>query len=373
MKNKYDILIIGGGIIGASIAYELSKYDKSVLILEKNPIWADETSKGNSGVIHCGFDAESHKIEARLNVEGNELWQKEIFPHFTFPRAKVDSLVIAFNKEEMQHAYNLYERGLTNKVKKSHMKILDKEELLKKEPKLSKKVKGALFCNNSYAIDSVEATKELIQKAKQKNVEAYLNSEVTKIKFKNNEFEITINNKTKIIVSKVINAAGHYADTIAKMAGYPDFKQTTKRGEYRILDRTESKIVKNICFMMPTIHGKGVIVAPMLTGNILVGPTAEDGVKKEETRLTTPEKYNLIGDIAKKIIPSIKMDKTIMTLAGSRPIDIKTNDFVIGPAKKNLNFINAAGMQSPGLSSAPAIALEIVKHLKNSNMNLNKK
>ncbi|EGZ31543.1 type 2 glycerol-3-phosphate oxidase [Malacoplasma iowae] len=373
-KKIYDVVIIGGGIIGSIIAYELSQYNLKIKLLEKNPVFADETSRGNSGAIHGGFDPEPHKIEAKLNVLGNKLWREHIFEKIKFPRAKIDSLILAFSDEEMKHVKMLYDRGLQNGVLASDMEILNREEVLKKEPNINPNVYGALLCTSSWAIDTVKASLAFLAVAKNNGVELAKNSEVTSINYGvDNIFDIEINNNDHIYSKNIINAAGHYADKVAELAGYGDFKQTTRRGEYRILDRSLKGIVNSICFMVPTIHGKGVIVSPMLDGHILVGPTAEDGVSKEDTRLVTREKYNYIGDIGKKIIPSLDMSKTIMTLAGSRPIDIETNDFVIRYANKNKNFINAAGMQSPAIAAAPAIAIEISKLLNNNGTLLIKK
>ncbi|WP_436359211.1 type 2 glycerol-3-phosphate oxidase [Mycoplasma sp. 480] len=374
MKNeKYDVIIIGGGIIGASIAYELSQYNMKNLLLEKNPVFADETSRGNSGAIHGGFDPDPGKIEAKLNVLGNQLWREKIFKDLDFPRAQVDSLILAFNEEEMKHVHMLYDRGLTNKVPKEFLKVLSKEEVLKKEPNVNPKVHGALLCTSSWAIDPVRATYAFLGASEQNGTTLKNNSEVTDIKYVNDEFEITLKSGEKLHSKVVINAAGHYADVLAQKAGYGDFKQTTRRGEYRILARSEGGIVNSICFKVPTIHGKGVIVAPMLDGHVLVGPTAEEGVPKEETRLVTKAKFDYIGEIGKEIIPSIRLEKTIMTLAGSRPIDVETNDFVIRAAKDNKKFINAAGMQSPAIASAPAIAIEIAKLVEASGLKLTKK
>ncbi|UWD34548.1 type 2 glycerol-3-phosphate oxidase [Mesomycoplasma molare] len=371
-SKRYDVIIIGGGIIGASIAYELSQYKLSTLLLERNPVYADETSKGNSGAIHGGFDPDPGKIEAKLNVLGNELWREKIFKNLDFPKVQVDSLILAFNEKEMEHVNMLYERGLTNKVPKEFLKIISKDEVLKKEPNVNPTVLGALLCTSSWAIDPVRATYAFLGASEQNGTELRNNSEVVDIKFENDEFKVTLKNKEVLISKVVINAAGHYADILAEKAGYGDFKQTTRRGEYRILSRTEAGIVNSICFKVPTIHGKGVIVAPMLDGRVLVGPTAEEGVPKEETRLVTKEKFDLIGEIGKEIIPSIRLDKTEITLSGSRPIDIETNDFVIRSAKLNKKFINAAGMQSPAIASAPAIAIEISKLVEKAGLKLEK-
>ena len=368
----YDVAIIGGGIIGGIISYELSKYKLSNIILEKNPVLADETTRGNSGAIHGGFDPVPEKVEAKLNVLGNRLWREEIFPNLDFPKAKVDSLVVAFNEEEEKHLDMLYQRGLTNKVPKEFMKIISQEEVRKIEPNISPEVTKALLCTSSWAIDPVAATKALFGVAENNGIEIKRNSQVTGIKYIGDHFEITVNDSKIFYAKNIINAAGHYADVIAEMAGYPDFKQKVRRGEYRILARSESHFINSIIFMVPTIHGKGVIVAPMLDGHILVGPTAEEDVPKNETRLVTREKYDEIGRIGNKLIPGLRLEKTIMTLSGSRPIDIETDDFVIKYAKNNKHFINVAGMQSPAIASAPAIAIEVANLLKNNGTTMNK-
>ncbi|QGZ97428.1 type 2 glycerol-3-phosphate oxidase [Mycoplasma sp. NEAQ87857] len=362
--KKYDVVIIGAGIIGASIAYELSRYELDVLVLEKNPKVANETSLGNSGLIHGGFDPEPWKIEAKLNLEGNKKWQNDWFKHLQFPRVKIDSLILAFNEEEMKHVHMLYDRGLENKLDPKDLKVLTHDEVLKREPNVNPKVLGALLCTSSVAIQPVEATKALLGAAKQNGTELKVSSEVTKVEYVDGEFIVTINHDTKVKAKKVVDAAGHYADTIANENGFDDFKQTTRRGEYRILDNYDPNLVHSVLFKVPTIHGKGVIVAPTLDGHYLVGPTAEEGVPKEDTRLVTPAKYDYIGEIGHEIIPSLKLERTIMTLSGSRPIDVETNDFVIRKSKNNKDFILAGGMQSPALSSAPAIAEEIVKLLE---------
>lgn len=371
--KKYDIAIIGSGIVGASIAYQLEKYELNIIMIEKNIVLANETTNANSGVLHGGFDPEPNKIEARLNVEGVEIWKKEIFKHLKFNRAKIDSLVLAFNDEELEAIDELYERGLKNKVPEKFMKILSREEVIKREPFINKDVKGALIYNDSWAINASDAAKAFIGASIQNGMKVSKNSEVTGINYNNSLFDISINKNEKIQAKIIINAAGHYADEIAKMAGYPDFSLTTKRGEYRILSKTEAHKVNSILFMVPTIHGKGVIVSPMLDGRVMVGPTAEDNIPKEDARLVTRKKFDLIGNIGTKIIPDLKLERTEITYAGSRPIDVKTNDFFIASAKNNKFFINASGMQSPAIAAAPSIALEIEKLILNTGIELKKK
>lgn len=376
--KKYDIVIIGGGIIGGAIAFELSKFNLKVMVLEKNPCLADETSRGNSGVIHGGFDPRPEKINAKLNIRGLYLWKKSVFPYLKFPRQQIDSLVVAFNHEEMQHIHMLYNRGITNGVKASDMKILDQKALLSREKHLNPKAIGALLCTSSWAIDPVKASLAFFNSAKQNDIEISTNSEVTNIEtikpsVKGDEqFLITINNQNKIVAANIINAAGHYADIIAQKAHQNDFNLIARRGQYRILSHSQANLVKAIYFMVPTIHGKGVVVAPMLDGRVLVGPTAEENIPKDQTRLVTPEMYDLIGKIGHQLIPSLDLTKTEMTFAGSRPIEPISDDFVIIYGKSK-HFINVAGTKSPGLSSAPAIAELVILMLKENGTKLQKK
>ncbi len=363
--NRYDIIIIGGGIIGATIAYRLALYKLRILVLEKNPYLAEETSAANSGLIHGGFDPEPGKLEARFNVEGNKMWQSEIFPYLDFPRRKIDSVVVALSDAEVSELNVLYQRGLTNGVHKKDLKIVGKKELLSKHPCLTSKAKAALICTSSWLIDPVKASLAMFGAAVQNGVEILRSSEVVNIKWKEKFWEVKVRDNSNIFRSRnIINAAGHYADTIANLAGQGNFELIARRGEYKVLSRSESQCLKAVYFMVPTVHGKGVLVAPLLDGKVLVGPTAEDGVTKEDTRLVTDVKQSEIRKIGHHLVPNLDMNKVEMTLAGSRPIDKDTDDFIIAYGTTSNNFINVAGMQSPAIASAPAIAFEVEKLLK---------
>ena len=368
--KKQDVIIIGGGIVGCAIAYELAQYKLDVLLLEKNIFFADETTKVNSGILHGGFNAATNKSKAHLNVKGLKLWKDKIFKNLEFPRKQVNSLVLAFNQHELQDAKMLYKRGLANKVPKQFMQLINRNEVIKQEPNINKNVVGALLCTSSWIIDPVKATLALIGGAHKNGVTYQKQATVTAIKKTTNGFLVTINNQNQILTKNIINAAGHYADEMAKMVGHKKLKQVARRGEYRILSKSEHKVVNSICFMMPTIHGKGVLVAPMVDGRILVGPTSEEGIAKEDTNLVTREKFDLIAKIGKHIIPNLKIERTEIINAASRPIDITTRDFVIAYADNNKHFINVGGMQSPAISAAPAIALEVANLLHNNGTKL---
>ena len=371
IKNEYDVVIIGGGIIGSMINYQLSKSELSILQLEKNNYFADETSMGNSGLIHSGIDAEE-PLERKLNLEGNKIWRNEILKNINIPHVAVPSLIVAFNSEEDDEVKKLYWRGIKNGLDPSTIKVIGKEEIIEMEPNIRKDVTSGVVATTSIAIDPVLATRSLVGVALQNGSEAVPSAEVTSIHKDGDIFVITINGSKKVKAKNVINVAGHYADRIAKMAGEGNFELIARRGEYRILAFSEANKVNNVVFKVPTLYGKGVIVAPMLDGRTLVGPTAQEGISKEDTRLVTPEKYDLIGQIGHDIIPSLDLKRTEKTYSGSRPIYDDTNDFLI-EATNSSNFINVAGMQSPALSSSPAIALLVEKLLKDNGTKINKK
>ena len=361
----FDVIIIGGGVIGAAIARELSKYDLQIAIIESNLRVAQETSAGNSGVIHGGFDPTPGTVNARLNLLGKHIYEDEWFKELSFPHKKVDSLVLAFNDVEKKELEKLYDQGIANGLKPDEMEILSREQCFALEPNLNAKVVAALLCKSSHSIDPVSLTNKLVESALLNGARLFLGNRVTSITKVGEEFWVeTINHHSQIKKYRatfIINAAGHYADVIAGMINDQDFSLRTRRGQYRVLEKSERHMINDhILFMVPTIHGKGVIVAPMLDGHVLVGPTAEEGVAKEDTRLISMEKFEEVAMIAKKIIPDLRTERTCFVFSGSRSICVETDDFWIAASSKDKRFINVAGIASPGLSSAPAVAHEAV-------------
>lgn len=368
MRFDFDVITIGAGIIGAAISEELVKNKYKIAILEKNPRVAQETSEGNSGIIHGGFDPTPGKLNAALNLQGRKIYEESWFKTLDFPWTKVDSLVLAFNKEEMPELEKLYKKGLANGVSTNELQILTKEQVMKLEPKVNPSVVGALLCTASYIVDPVLLTQSLINRAIKNKAKLFVNHEVIKIEQLKLGFKITCctnNKEINFTCQYIINAAGHYADKMANMIGCHDFTLKTRRGQYCIVEKTERNIINNhILFMIPTIHGKGLIVAPMTDGHILVGPTAIDNIPKNETRIITVDDIKYIEKIGLRLVPTLNMNKTCKVISGSRSISVETDDFVIAHASNNKNFINVAGIKSPGLSSAPAIALLVTKLLK---------
>lgn len=368
MGFDFDAITIGAGVIGAAISDELAKRKIKVLILEKNLRIAQETSEGNSGVIHGGFDPMPEKLNAKLNLEGRKLYENDWFKNLDFPWKKIDSLILSFGKEEDPEIEKLYKRGIINGLNDKELSILTTKEVMALEPNVNPKVTSALLCTVSYAVDPVLLTQSLVTRMLKNKGQLKLDHQVINIETLNPGFRVTcLNNGKKVnfTAKYIINVAGHYADEIAKLINCQDFTLKTRRGQYCILEKTEKNIINNhILFMIPTIHGKGVVVAPMLDGHILVGPTSHENVPKSDTRLITIDDIKLISKIGLKIIPTLNMDKTCKVISGSRAICVETDDFFIKFASNNANFINVAGIKSPGLSAAPAIALLVANMIK---------
>jgi glycerol-3-phosphate dehydrogenase len=362
---KFEVIIIGGGVIGAAIAREISKYDLQIAILESNLQVAQETSAGNSGVIHGGFDPKPGTVNARLNLLGRHLYENEWFKELNFPHRSCHSIVLAFNEVEKKELDKLYDQGITNGLKADELEILSREQCLALEPNLNPNVVAGLLCTSSHSVDPVSLTNKLVESALANGASLFLGNRVTNITKVAEEFSVETTNRHSQVqnyrATFIVNAAGHYADVIAGMINDKDFSLRTRRGQYRVIEKTERYMINDhILFMVPTIHGKGVIVAPMLDGRILVGPTAEEGIAKEDTRLITMEKFEEVASIAKKIIPDLRTERTCFVFSGSRSICVETDDFWIAASSKDKRFINVAGIASPGLSSAPAVAHEAI-------------
>ena len=365
----FDVIIIGAGVIGAAIARDLSKYNLQVAILERNLQVAQETSAGNSGVIHGGFDPSPGTLSAKLNLLGRHIYENEWFIELNFPHKKVNSLVLAFNDLEKSELKTLYDQGITNGLKADEMGILNHEQCLELEPNLNSEVVAGLLCTSSYIVDPVCLTSKLVESASLNGVKLFLGEKVEKITKLPESFlvqTIDHHSQTERYRAKfIVNAAGHYADVVAAMIQDKDFTLKARRGQYRVIEKTERGTINDhILFMVPTIHGKGVIVAPMLDGHLLVGPTAEEGIPKEDTRLISMEQFEQIGVMAKRIVPSLRVERTCSMFSGSRSICVETNDFWIAASSKEERFIHVAGISSPGLSAAPAIAHGVIGLIK---------
>lgn len=350
----YDIIIIGAGVVGSCIARELSKYELKTLVLEKEIEAACGTSKANSGIIHGGYDAKTGTLKAKLNVRGNYL-VRQLHDRLGIHFKQIGSLVIAFSEEEMQTVKLLYERGVANGVEM--LEIWERKKLLSEEPNVSKDAVGALYCGSAGVVCPFDMNLAFLENAIDNGVEFLSENEVLSITKDSGWYNIKTNTnvfKTKL----VINAAGLYSADIAKMVGDNEFKILPRRGEYRVFDKNYSSVVNHVCFQAPTNMGKGVLVLPSYYGNFLIGPSAENIPDCEDTS-TSSSGISFIDEKALKTVPSLNLRDTIRVFAGVRACP-DTGDFMIYPSKNSQGVIHVGGIESPGLSSAPAIGEYVV-------------
>lgn len=354
----YDVAIIGAGVIGTFIARELSRYKLNIVLLEKDNDVANGTTKANSAIIHAGYDAEPGTNMARFNSKGNPMFDK-VCEELDVEFKRIGSLVVAFNDKDMIKVKELYERGIKNGIPK--MEIIGKEKVREMEPNLNKEIEGALYAPTCGIIGPWELAIALAENAVENGVELLLNSEVKNIIKTGEGYKISTNDQT-INAKYVINCAGLFADKINNMVASPSFKITPRRGEYFVLDKTAGNFVNKVVFQCPTELGKGVLVTPTVHGNLLIGPNAED--LDDKGRLdTTQDGLDYVKRSALKTSSKIPFNKVITTFAGLRA-QPSTGDFIVEESKEARGFINVAGIKSPGLSSAPAIAEYVVELLK---------
>lgn len=362
----YDIMIIGGGVAGAASARELSRYKAKICVIEKEEDVCCGTSKANSAIVHAGYDAATGSLMAKLNVRGNQMME-ELSEELDFPFQKNGSLVICLHEEDMPNLQDLYDRGVANGVKE--LRILKREEVLELEPNISENVYAALYAPTAGIVCPFNLNIALAENANENGVEFKFNTEVLGIKKADGGYEL-LTNKGSYTTRYVVNAAGVYADRIHNMVSEHKLHITARRGDYCLLDKSAGKHVSKTIFALPGKYGKGVLVAPTVHGNLIVGPTAIDVDDKEGTN-TTKEGLDELIKKAGMNVRNLPMRQVITSFAGLRAHE-DHHEFIIGEAKDAKGFIDCAGIESPGLTSCPAIG-EMVAGIVSEKMGLEKK
>lgn len=358
----YDVVVIGAGVVGCSIARELAKTKREVLVLEASNDICEGTSKANSGIAHAGFDAVPGTLKARMNVRGSRLLA-ELAPKLNFPYRQNGSLVLCMEEKDREKLQELYDRGKQNGVE--GICILEKEEVLALEPELTEDVAAALYAPTGGIVCPFGLTIAMAENAAENGVAFWRNKQVTHMTAIENGYEITCQDGEKIETKLVINAAGVFADVIHNMLPkHEKMKIIARKGEYCLYDKKAGKITDKTIFQVPGKYGKGVLVTPTVHGNLLVGPTAADVEEKEGINTTSAG----IAEVLEKAAYSMKKlppAKQIITSFAGMRAHLETDDFVIEESKVYPGFIDVAGIESPGLTSAPAIG-EYVAELVNA-------
>lgn len=346
----YDIVIVGAGVTGAMTARALSKYNLKIALIEKCNDVAMGATKANSGIVHAGFDAAEGSLMAKMNVKGCAM-MPETTKKLNVPYKNNGSLVVAFSVEEDEHLKSLLQRGIANGV--PELRILSKAELLELEPNLSNEATSALYAPTAGIVCPYELTIAAAECAVSNGVEFIRNCEVKAVN--TNADKLTLETTQGAIEAKyVINAAGVFSDDLARMSGDDTISITARKGEYFLLDKSVGNTVSHTIFQCPSKMGKGILVSPTVDGNLLVGPTAED-IDDKSNVATTNSGLNDVRKYAVKSVPSVNTRNAITSFTGLRA-HAAAHEFIIGISEKNSRLINAAGIESPGLSSAPAIA-----------------
>lgn len=362
-----DVTVIGCGVIGAATAAMLAKYDLSVMVLEAQNDVATGTTKANSAIIHAGYDPEPETQMARLNVEGNRLckeWAKQL----DVPCKEIGSLVLAFDEADLAMIEELYRRGVANGV--PELKLLSAEELLAMEPNLSHEVKGALLAPSAAVISPWDFCLALAETAVKNGAQLKRSAPVTAIE--KIEGGYRLHTPQGAVESRmVVNAAGVFADKVHDMIAPHAFTTHPSRGEYYLMDKSQGALVDHVVFQCPNKDGKGVLVSPTVHGNLIVGPNAESVAEGDDVAVTA-DGLAFVRRQAAKSVPEINYRDSIRNFAGVRAVTDQP-DFVIAEAEGAPGFIDLGGIKSPGLSSAPAIALQAVELLGKAGLTLKEK
>jgi len=348
----YDVVIVGAGIIGSFLAYDLSKYDLKVLVVDKENDVANKTTMANSAIVHTGYDPEDGTLKALLNVEGARMYE-EICKNLNVPYKQIGAYVVGRNEEEKEILEELKQRAIDRGVAYEE---LDEQRLHEDEENLVDEIKFGLSFPETAIVDPMLTAITLMDVAVINGVSLKLNTKVNEI-HKSETYHIVTDNG-EFDSKVVINAAGLGSDKIAAMVDDNSFKINYYKGEYFVLDRVCKDYVHHIIYPVPTKAGKGVLAVPTVHGNIMLGPTSEK-ISCEDDVDTSKEGLGLIKEKLNLIVKNPPFRNVIRSFSGIRS-KVDGKDFIIEESKNNKNFINVAGIDSPGVASAPAISKYVI-------------
>ena len=346
-----DIVIIGAGVSGCAIAREVSRYKADVLVLEREEDVCCGTSKANSAIVHAGYDAANGSLMAKLNVEGSRL-MPALSKELDFPYENNGSLVVMVSEDDRPALNKLYENGVANGVE--GLRIVERDELVRMEPNISDQAVAALYAPTGAIVCPFGLTFALAENAARNGVRFQFDTEVTGIGKTDGGWKLSTT-RGDVEAKVVVNAAGVYADKLHNMVSDDAMTITPRRGDYFLLDHSAQGHVSHTIFQLPGKFGKGVLVAPTVHGNIIVGPTAID-IEDKEGVATTQAGLDEVRAKCGLAVKDVPLRQTITSFAGLRAHEAR-HEFFIGEVQPG--FVDCAGIESPGLSSAPAIGVMV--------------
>ena len=363
----YDVIIIGAGVSGAASARELSRCAARICVLEKEEDVCCGTSKANSAIVHAGYDAAPGSLMAKLNVRGNAL-MGDLAKDLDIPFRRIGSLVVCLSEEDMPGLQALYDRGQANGV--PDLRIIYHDELLQMEPNLSEEAYAALYAPTAGIVCPFGLNIALAENAAMNGVEFHFDTEVQSLERRQGGGWILHTSQGSYETRLVVNAAGVYADSLHNMISSGKIHITPRRGDYCLLDKTTGSHVNHTIFPLPGKYGKGILVSPTIHGNLLLGPTAIDVADPEATN-TTADGLAQVLENAGRYVKEIPYKNVITSFAGLRAHE-DGHEFIIGEVPGAENFIDCAGIESPGLTSSPAIG-EMVAEIVRAKLELSEK
>ena len=363
-----DVAVIGAGVVGALIARELSRYQLDVCMLEKADDVAMGTSKANSAIVHAGFDCQPGSVMAKMNVRGNAMMD-QLTRELSVPFKRNGSMVLAFGEEDAGTLQILLDRGIQNGV--PGVEIVSGDRARELEPNISGNVTAALVAPSGGIVCPYELTIAAAGNAMDNGVRLYTGFEVVSADFADGGWTLVSAAGDQVEARYVVNAAGLFSDWVAALLGDTGYHLFPRRGEYLLLDRDQGQMVSHTIFQCPSAMGKGILVTPTVDGNLLLGPTSENREDREDTA-TTAEGLATVARLAAKSVPSVNLRAVITSFTGLRSCSLR-HDFVIESSKNRPQLVEITGIESPGLSSAPAIAEYAVGLLKEMGLPLHEK
>lgn len=355
----YDVIIIGAGVTGCAVARYLSRYRVKACVIEREEDVCCGTSKANSAIIHAGFDAAHGTLMAKYNVEGSQM-MPALAEELDIPFTRNGSLVVCLSEEDRPRLEALYENGVKNGVE--GLEIVEAERLRQLEPNVSRKAVAALWAPTGGIVCPFLMTIALAENANTNGVEFKLNTEVKAISRRGESGWTVQTDKGALNAKCVVNAAGVYADVLHNMVSGEKLHITPRRGDYLLLDHSTEGFVTHTVFQLPGKFGKGVLISPTIHGNTIVGPTAMD-IEDREGINTTAEGLNELAAKAGTTVENLPVRQVITSFAGLRAHEDR-HEFVVGEAADAPGFFDCAGIESPGLSSAPAIGRKVAELLR---------
>ncbi|WP_296561611.1 NAD(P)/FAD-dependent oxidoreductase [uncultured Acetobacterium sp.] len=365
--NHYDIIIIGGGITGTAIAHECSKYKLTAALLERGTDIGIGATKGNGGVVHPGYDPTPGSLKAKINVRGANLYPK-LARDLNFGMINPGIFVIGFTDADEVALKHKLEFGIKNGVR--DLAIINADQMRNREPHLAANAKHALYAPTATVVDPFEVAIAFAENAKANGVAILTSQPVTAIQ-KRRDGSFLINTPDRqLSCSYIVNAAGNHADDVASLAGISEYQMKPRHGDLLVLDKDMANKPQTVIFPCPRLDTKGIACIPTVHGNTIVGSTATMMDDKEAVNNYAPGIQTLIDGVH-KILPELDASKIIRTFAGLRPVVLdNNNDFFIAESQSVSGFIHAAGIQSPGVAAAPAIAEQVRDLLDNAGLKM---